>query len=153
MPNYSLDHIHVKAIDVDRTVQWYVDNLGAKIVFEGIFMESKVFYLDLGFSLIVFGRLNKEWGDDGIERPENEPIEPLLRSRYGVDHFGVAVDDIQEAVADLTAKGVRVLYEPWSSRKGVTITYIEGPDAVRIELTERHEGWDAAWKAKQGAAE
>ena len=131
MPIYRCDHIHLKALDVERTAQWYVEKLGAKITFEGQFKGSKVNYVDIsGFTLIVFGQLEGEEG-------KNEPIKPTLRTRFGVDHFGFAVDSIEEAVSDLRAKGVTILVEPLNPRPGLTICYIEGPDKVRIELSQR----------------
>jgi catechol 2,3-dioxygenase-like lactoylglutathione lyase family enzyme len=133
MPVYRCDHIHLKAVDVERTAQWYVDKLGANITFEGRFRGSKVNYLEIsGFTLIVFGQLEGEEG-------ESEPIEPTLRTRFGADHFGFAVDSMEEAVSDLRAKGVTVLEEPWNPRPGLIICYIEGPDRVRIELTQRDQ--------------
>jgi lactoylglutathione lyase len=131
MPNYRCDHIHLKAIDVERTASWYVDTLGARITFEGQFRGSKVYYLDIsGFNFIVFGQLQGEEGGD-------QPIAADLRTRFGVDHFGFAVDGMEEAVADLRAKNVTILEAPWSPRPGLTICYIEGPDKVRIELSQR----------------
>jgi catechol 2,3-dioxygenase-like lactoylglutathione lyase family enzyme len=131
MSMYRVDHVHLKAVDVEKTARWYVDVLGARITFEGKFKGSKVYYLDLnGFNFILFGQLEGETG-------ANQPIEASLRSRFGVDHFGFAVEDMQAAAADLRAKGVNILEEPWSPRPGLTIAYIEGPDHVRIELAER----------------
>jgi lactoylglutathione lyase len=131
MPNYRCDHIHLKAVDVEKTARWYVNTLGAKITFEGQFRGSKVYYFDIaGFTFIVFGQLQGEDGDQA-------PIEPTLRTRFGADHFGFAVDDMQDTVADLRSKGVAILETPWSPRPGLTICYIEGPDKVRIELSER----------------
>ncbi len=131
MPQFRCDHIHLKAVNVEETAQWYVDVLGARITFRGQFRGSAVCYLDIsGFTLIVFGRLEGEDGD-------SSPIPPTLRTRFGADHFGFAVDDMAQAVAHLRAKGVRILEEPWSPRAGLTICYIEGPDKARIELTQR----------------
>ncbi len=131
-PTYRCDHIHLKAVDVVETAHWYVNNLGAKITFEGQFKGSKVFYFDIsGFNFIVFGQLQ---GEDGAQAP----IGPTLQTRFGVDHFGFAVENMEEAVADLKAKGVPILEAPWSPRPGLTICYIQGPDKVRIELSERN---------------
>jgi catechol 2,3-dioxygenase-like lactoylglutathione lyase family enzyme len=131
MPTYRCDHIHLKAVDVEKTARWYVDTLGATITFEGRFRWSKVYYLDIGgVNFIVFGQLEGEDGD-------REPIGPTLQTRFGVDHFGFAVDNMEQAVADLRAKGVTILESPWSPRPGLTISYIEGPDKARIELSER----------------
>ena len=131
MVKYVCDHIHLKAKDVDKTVAWYVDKLGAKITFEGAFKGSKVFYFDInGFTFICFGQLEGEEG-------EKAPIEPTLRTRFGNDHFGFEVQSMDEAVAELKGKGVTFIEEPWSPRDGLTIAYIEGPDKAAIELTQR----------------
>ncbi|MBM3853082.1 MAG: VOC family protein [Verrucomicrobia bacterium] len=131
MISYRCDHVHLKAVDVERTARWYVEMLGAKLTFEGQFRGSKVRYFEIGgFTFIVFGQLQGEEGPAA-------PIPPTLQTRFGVDHFGFAVDDDAAEVAVLRAKGVSILEEPWSPRPGLTICYIEGPDRARIELTER----------------
>jgi lactoylglutathione lyase len=131
MTTYRCDHVHLKAVDVERTARWYVATLGAKITFEGQFKGSKVYYLEIGgFTFIVFGQLQ---GEEGAA----QPIEPTLLTRFGVDHFGFAVDCMESTVGELRAKGVTVLEGPWSPRPGLTICYIEAPDQVRIELSER----------------
>jgi catechol 2,3-dioxygenase-like lactoylglutathione lyase family enzyme len=118
-------------MDVESTARWYVDTLGAKITFEGEFKGSKVCYLEIsGFNFIVFGRLQGEEGN-------SSPMAPTLQTRFGLDHFGFAVDRMESAVADLKAKGVVILEGPWSPRPGLTICYIQGPDMVRVELSER----------------
>jgi catechol 2,3-dioxygenase-like lactoylglutathione lyase family enzyme len=120
-------------VDVEETARWYVDTLGARITFEGQFRGSKVYYLDIsGLTFIVFGKLEGEDGDQ-------EPIGPTLRTRFGADHFGFAVDNMEETVADLRSKGVTILESPWSPRPGLTICYIEGPDKTRIEISERKQ--------------
>lgn len=131
MPHYRCDHVHLKAIDVERTARWYVNHLGATITFEGQFKGSKVYYFEIGgFTFIVFGRLQGEEGG-------REPMAATLQARFGVDHFGFAVESMDEAVADLRAKGVTILEGPWSPRPGLRICYVEAPDHVRIELSER----------------
>lgn len=128
MISYRVDHIHLKANDVESAAQWYVEKLNGKIIFEGQFRGSKVFYVNIkGFNLVIFGHLEGE----------EEPIPASLKSRFGVDHFGFEVDEIHKAVDDLRSKGVTILEEPWSPREGQYIAYLEGPDQVRIELTQR----------------
>jgi lactoylglutathione lyase len=131
MTTYRCDHVHLKAVDVERTARWYVNTLGARVAFEGQFKGSKVYYLEIGgFIFIVFGRLQ---GEEGSE----QPIDPTLRTRFGVDHFGFAVESMESSLSELRTKGVKVLEGPWSPRPGLTICYIEAPDQVRIELSER----------------
>ena len=123
------DHIHLIAEDIERTVAWYCRVFGAKVTFRGEFRGSPVRYLDMaGMNFIVFGRL------------EGESIAPPpagVSPRYGVDHFGFAVDDLTRTVEDLKAAGVRILEGPLVVRPGLRIAYIEAPDRIRIELSER----------------
>ncbi|MFC1462205.1 VOC family protein [Verrucomicrobiota bacterium] len=122
------DHIHLIAEDVDRTVEWYCRVLGARVTFQGEYRGSKVNYLEIaGMNFIVFGRLEGETvaGFDAVG------------PRYGVDHFGFAVDDLSRTLERLKAAGANVLEGPITVRPGLRIAYIEGPDHVRIELSER----------------
>ncbi len=128
MISYRVDHIHLKANDVEQAAQWYCEKLNGKIILEGQFRESKVFYVNIkGFNIVIFGRLEGE----------DDPIPASLSTRFGVDHFGFEVDDIHQAVDDLKSKSVKILEEPWSPRDGQYIAYFEGPDQVRLELTQR----------------
>ncbi len=128
MTAYRCDHIHLKAENVQATVRWYCDCLGGRVIFEGQFRGSSVFYVDIGgTTFIIFGRLANE----------PDPIEASLRTRYGVDHFGFEVADLDQAVAELRTKGVPIVEEPTTTRPGLRIAYIEGPDKARIELSQR----------------
>ena len=122
------DHIHLIAEDIEKTVQWYCRVLGAKVTFQGEFSGSKVYYLDVaGMTFIVFGRLENE----------EEPTPGTPAPKLGVDHFGFAVGDIGQAIEELRANGIKILKEPTTVRPGLRIAYIEGPDQIRIELSER----------------
>ena len=61
------------------------------------------------------------------------PAEPYI----GLDHFGLRVDNMDEAVADLKHRGASFTMEPRTIRPGVRIAFIAAPDNVRIELLER----------------
>jgi catechol 2,3-dioxygenase-like lactoylglutathione lyase family enzyme len=69
--------------------------------------------------------------------PDEKPISATIQTREGLDHFGVAIDDMDAAVAELKVKGVKFVVEPMQVRPGLRIAYIEAPDKVRIELSER----------------
>jgi catechol 2,3-dioxygenase-like lactoylglutathione lyase family enzyme len=54
-----------------------------------------------------------------------------------VDHIGVSVPNLDEAIAKLKAEGVTVTDEPRSIAGGkVKFAFIEGPDKMRIEIIE-----------------
>lgn len=122
------DHIHLITPDIERTVEWYCRVLGAAVTFEGRFKGSRVVYLNVaGMTLIVFGGLASE--------PKPAPAVPS--PRYGADHFGFAVDNLDETLAALKAAGAQVIEGPLDVRPGLRIAYISAPDQGRIELSER----------------
>jgi catechol 2,3-dioxygenase-like lactoylglutathione lyase family enzyme len=55
----------------------------------------------------------------------------------GLDHFGLRVDNLDTAVAELKQRGATFTTEPRTIRPGVKIAFIQCPDNVRVELLER----------------
>ena len=127
MTTFRVDHIHLISPMIETAKQWYCDVLGGKETFSGEFKGNKVYYVELnGFNIILIEQL-----------PDDTPLPATIQTREGLDHFGVAVDDMDAAVSALKEKGVRFVGEPQQVRPGLRIAYIEAPDKVRIELTER----------------
>ncbi len=127
MQSYRVDHLHLISPDIERTKEWYCDVFGGKVTFEGQFKGNKVYYVDLnGFNIILIERL-----------PDEEPLPATIQSREGLDHFGLAVQDMDAAVRELKGKGLKFVVEPTQVRPGLRIAYVEAPDKVRIELSER----------------
>lgn len=122
------DHVHVRTPNVRETAQWYVEKLGARITGE-VQQDGSLYTLRLD---IGGTRLN-------VTRPfpgENLPPGSSAR-KLGLEHFGLATDDLAGLLRELGQKGVKVL-EPMhlgpSSEN--QIAFIEAPDNVRIELME-----------------
>jgi catechol 2,3-dioxygenase-like lactoylglutathione lyase family enzyme len=127
MQSYRVDHLHLISPDIERTKNWYCDVFGGKVTFEGQFKGNKVYYVDLnGFNIILIERL-----------PDEEPLPATIQSREGLDHFGLAVQDMDAAVRELKGKGLKFVVEPTQVRPRLRIAYVEAPDKVRIELSER----------------
>jgi len=127
MQSYRVDHLHLISPDIERTKDWYCDVFGGKVTFEGQFKGNKVYYVDLnGFNIILIERL-----------PDEQPLPATIQSREGLDHFGLAVQDIDAAARELKGKGLKFVVEPTQVRPGLRIAYVEAPDKVRIELSER----------------
>ncbi|MBW2057007.1 MAG: VOC family protein [Deltaproteobacteria bacterium] len=127
MQTFRVDHIHLIAPEIETTKQWYCDMLGARVTFESEYKGKKIYYIDLnGFKLILI---------EGL--PHETPLPPTIQSRVGLDHFGVEVENMDAAVSELKAKGVKFLLEPMQFRPGLRIAYVEAPDKVRLELSER----------------
>ncbi len=126
MPAYSFNHIHLLTRDPKATAQYYHRMFGAKII-ESTQSDGKPrIDLELGGASIFILRVPPEQ-----ETPVS-PSGPYL----GLDHFGLRVNNLDEAVADLKAKGAEFAVEPKTIRPGVRIAYVRGPENVRIELVE-----------------
>ncbi len=61
------------------------------------------------------------------------PTEPYV----GLDHFGLRVDDLDAAYAQLKERGATFTTDPRTIRPGVKIAFVQCPDNVRVELLER----------------
>ena len=124
---YRYDHMHLRTRDVKKTAEYYRDTFGAKIV-ESIQSDGRPRTdLDLDGLTIFIASVHAE------AKTPNAPAEPYI----GLDHFGLRVDDMDEAVGELKRRGAQFSMEPRTIRPGVRIAFIQAPDNVRIELLER----------------
>lgn len=127
MPNYTYDHIHLRTRDPEATARYYHEMFGAKII-ESVQPDGqKRIDLDINGLTVFIARVS---ADDDIP---SGPSGPYL----GLDHFGLRVDDLDEAAVELKQKGAEFTVEPFVLRPGVKIAYVRAPDNVRIELLER----------------
>jgi catechol 2,3-dioxygenase-like lactoylglutathione lyase family enzyme len=124
---YGFDHVHLVGSDLDASERFYHDMFGAETVGRR----------DAGGATNLMMRL------DGINlfirapRPTETVTEDGEPIRFTYDHFGVVVQDLQAAVEELRAKGVKVLQEPRTVRPGTHVAFVEGPDHTRIEVLQR----------------
>ena len=126
-PTYRYDHMHVRSRDVKKTAEYYHQMFDAKIV-ESIQSDGKPRTdLDLNGLTIFIAAV-----------PPDAPVPPAPTDAYvGLDHFGLRVDDMDDAVAELKRRGADFMMEPRTIRPGVKIAFVRAPDNVRIELLER----------------
>jgi lactoylglutathione lyase len=119
MPQYKYHHSHLISPDPEKTAEFYAKLFGAQ---KGVSRKTPSgaisVPLDLhGSSILVGG-------------PRTQP------AKYGLDHFGLVTDDIEAAVKDLKANGVKFQTELVEVRPGMKIAFFYAPDNVLIELTE-----------------
>ena len=56
----------------------------------------------------------------------------------GYGHIAIAVDDVQQAVDAMRAKGAKILREPGPMKAGTTVlAFLEDPDGYRVELLSK----------------
>ena len=115
---FGTHHVHVKTRDPKKTMQFYVDNLGATLLAE---QGAR------GYRVSLHGlQLN---------------ITPLIDTQkreqhYGIEHIAVDTDDYPGTLARFQANSGRVLEElkPTSGRR---VCFLEAPDGVQIEVIEK----------------
>ena len=61
--------------------------------------------------------------------------------RYGLEHFGLRVDDIEVVIAKMKQAGVPILQDIKKTTSGNRIAFVHGPDNVMIELSQYHAGF------------
>jgi catechol 2,3-dioxygenase-like lactoylglutathione lyase family enzyme len=122
MPNVTWDHIHLRSPDPEATATWLQDMLGAEIIRSPARIDVR-----LGGASIFIAPV----------KPGDSVNEPPVTPYQGLDHFGLAVKDIDAVAAELKGKGVSFTTEPTTIRPGVRICFIRGPQGISIELLER----------------
>ncbi|RYR67972.1 hypothetical protein Ahy_A03g014445 isoform D [Arachis hypogaea] len=122
-------HVVYRVGDLDRTIKFYTECLGMKLLRKRDIPEERYTNAFLGYG------------------PEDSHFVIELTYNYGVDkydigagfgHFGIAVDDVAKTVELIRAKGGKITREPGPVKGGSTvIAFIEDPDGYKFELLER----------------
>ncbi|KAJ6792458.1 putative lactoylglutathione lyase [Iris pallida] len=122
-------HVVYRVGDLDRTIKFYTECLGMKLLRQRDIPEEKYSNAFLGYG------------------PEETNFVVELTYNYGVDkydigtgfgHFGIAVEDVYKMVDLIKAKGGKVTREPGPVKGGTTvIAFVEDPDGYKFELLER----------------
>ncbi|MAM47373.1 MAG: hypothetical protein CMP90_00210 [Gammaproteobacteria bacterium] len=115
----GMHHLHLSSVDPERTLAWYAENFGGESdSFAGVLPG-----LDYGNIWLL------------VARADAAPTPTQGRS---LDHLGWKYEDLTSAAETLKASGVEFTVEPRPFR-GIRISFVEGPDGVRIELVEPAE--------------
>ena len=100
MVTYSYDHIHIRSREPMETARYFNNMFGAKIL-ESVQTDGQS-RVDIDINgLIVFLAQADKTTPDG-------PVDPYV----GLDHFGLRVDNLDTAAADLKSKGAEFSMEP-----------------------------------------
>jgi lactoylglutathione lyase len=69
----------------------------------------------------------------------DDKVNPAPVTPYqGLDHFGLAVADIDAVAAALKKKGAEFTMQPTTIRPGIRVCFLRGPQGVSIELLDRN---------------
>ena len=122
-------HTMIRVGDLDRSIAFYTDILGMKVLRRRDYPDGK-------FTLAFVG-----YGDEAdhtvIELTHNwETSAYELGNGFG--HLAVAVPDAYKACEMVKAKGGKVTREAGPMKHGTTvIAFVEDPDGYKIEFIQR----------------
>lgn len=123
-PIYRLHHIHVICSDLAASERWFVEGIGAELVERRESRGTATSELKLGeIRVLLRSRRETETLADGGQR------------KFGTDHFGLQVQDVDATVELLRRRGVEIAREPDNSPRN-RVAFVKGPDELVIELTQ-----------------
>jgi lactoylglutathione lyase len=121
-------HTMLRVGDLARSLRFYTEALGMKLLRQRDYPEGKFTLAFVGFGPESEGAVLELTYNYGVERYE-------LGSGYG--HVAIGVDDIRAACDRARAAGGRVTREPGPMKHGATvIAFLEDPDGYKVELIE-----------------
>ena len=128
-----IDHIGIAVKTIEQAGKFYTDVLGLKIQDIENVADQKV---NVAFIPIT---------DSEVELLESThadgPVAKYIDARgEGIQHIAFRVENIEEALAELKAKGVRLIdHEPRKGAGGAKIAYIHTKETngVLVEICER----------------
>ena len=126
MPKYWFDHVHLVSPDPVKTAAFYEKAFGAR---------------DEGTLELADGRILASAGLDGmsikVTPPRDVPLVPnTLPGGCGLEHFGLRTDNLEAAMAELKAKGIRVVKEITEINPKTRIAFFLSPEDILVELLE-----------------
>ena len=114
----DLHHAHLFAANLDESIRFYRDMLGAEVVLDAEVAGARNVLLRLGSGHINF-----------YDQP------PRDSGRGGIHHLGIRTDDIVALVAHMASKGFQ-FRKPISDLGALKYVMAEAPDNVLLELFE-----------------
>ncbi|MDF2691302.1 MAG: gloA [Gammaproteobacteria bacterium] len=124
-------HVMIRVGDLDRSINFYTDMLGMKLLKK---TENEAYKYTLAF--IGYG---DEAHNTVIELTYNWGVSEYDLGK-GFGHFAFWVENVAETCESIKSKGGIVTREPGPVKGGSTIiAFIKDPDGYQIELIERKQ--------------
>lgn len=124
----KLLHTRMRVSDMDQTIAFYTDVLGLEV------LERKT---SPRGSHLAFLRVPNS--DELIELCSFPPSGPV-RVQEDLVHLAFQVENLDDTIASLNKKGIRVTDGPTNTSSGSRFIFIDAPDGYEVELIERPAG-------------
>jgi catechol 2,3-dioxygenase-like lactoylglutathione lyase family enzyme len=118
-------HLHLICSNLDRTERFFTEIFGAKLVQRRRFGTADGAVLDLNGTTINLR----------VSREEDLITDDSSNVRYGYDHLGLEVEDLDAAWKELKDQGYALISPPRIVGK-VKFAFFKGPDNITIELIQ-----------------
>ena len=126
---FRINHIHLKAPDPGKTVEWWIKAFNFKIVSDEVRPVGDRFIRcmseDGGMAVNISGA-----------RTGEKPGPGDATIHYGLEHFGIDSANTDADVARLQGLGAKLHEGPITTHTGARIAFMSGPDDVRFELIQ-----------------
>lgn len=126
---YEFEHIHLKAPDPEKTANWYVKAFNFEIFNDRGVRPTGDRFIECKSEDGTIFRISGARTDENMGTGDADV-------HYGLEHFGITVDDMDAEIERLQALGAELAEGPISNPGGPTIAFIKVPDDVRIELLQ-----------------
>jgi lactoylglutathione lyase len=122
-------HTMLRVGDLERSIRFYTEVLGMRLLRRRDFPEGKFTLAFLGYAEETESAVLELTYNWGVEKYE-------LGTAYG--HIAIAVDDAKRACEEVKQRGGKVTREAGPMKGGtVSIAFVEDPDGYKIEFIER----------------
>jgi predicted enzyme related to lactoylglutathione lyase len=127
MTKFWFDHIHLVVADPEKVANFFVKAFGAEKVSLDKQPDGRI-RAELN---ITGGRMIINTPSSGDTRGPDSP-----RKRYGAEHFGMKVDELESALQQCQAAGGKLVRGVTEIRPGVRLAFFMAPENVLVELLE-----------------
>ena len=122
---YRLHHLHIICKDLEKMITFFTETLEAKLVRRQKFGTADGASLDLQGTTVNIR----------VSREDEEMAGDASQLRYGYDHIGLQVEDIETTFTELQAQGFKFFVPP-TDLPNLKMAFFKGPEDITIELVQ-----------------
>jgi catechol 2,3-dioxygenase-like lactoylglutathione lyase family enzyme len=143
-----IDHAGVTVADVERSLRFYRDTLGLRVISDSILTSPELAAL-LGLDSVELRSVDLDSGDGRVFellhyiRPAGRHVDYESRDP-ATGHVAFTVDDLEAVRERITAGGGKVIssaplhvHSPGGAFDGAICLYVRDPDGMILELVQR----------------
>jgi len=143
-----IDHVGVTVADVDRSLRFYRDTLGLRVINDSLLTSPEVAAL-LGLESVELRSVDLDSGDGRVlellqyARPQGSKVDYESRDA-GTGHIALTVDNLEAVRRRIEAGGGKVISnaelhvtDPGGAFDGAICLYLRDPDGMILELVQR----------------